>query len=262
MKQFFTKSLLTASLAVVTTLSFGQTTAMNFSGLDCNGNSVDLFADLDAGKAVMLIFYMPNCGTCPPVATKMQTMANNINATHPGLVKAYAFPYQNSTTCTYSASWVTNNNLPLFAPLDSGAAQVAYYGGFGMPTVVLLGGNNHDVLFVTQNFTTGDTTTMRDLILNTFTAGTTELSMINSLEVFPNPSTDVIHLSFNVPSNTESFVELIDLDGKQVLVSEKTQFTEGLVQQELNVSGIPSGSYLVRVHMNGTIATQNVNVAH
>jgi len=262
MKQFFTKSLLTASLAVVTTLSFGQTTAMNFSGLDCNGNSVDLFADLDAGKAVMLIFYMPNCGTCPPVATKMQTMANNINATHPGLVKAYAFPYQNSTTCTYSASWVTNNNLPLFAPLDSGAAQVAYYGGFGMPTVVLLGGNNHDVLFVTQNFTTGDTTTMRDLILNTFTAGTTELSMINSLEVFPNPSTDVIHLSFNVPSNAESFVELIDLDGKQVLVSEKTQLTEGLVQQELNVSGIPSGSYLVRVYMNGTIATQNVNVAH
>jgi hypothetical protein len=146
--------------------------------------------------------------------------------------------------------------------LDSGAAQVAYYGGFGMPTVVLLGGNNHDVLFVTQNFTTGDTTTMRDLILNTFTAGTTELSMINSLEVFPNPSTDVIHLSFNVPSNTESFVELIDLDGKQVLVSEKTQLTEGLVQQELNVSGILSGSYLVRVHMNGTIATQNVNVAH
>jgi hypothetical protein len=115
---------------------------------------------------------------------------------------------------------------------------------------------------VTQNFTTGDTTTMRDLILNTFTAGTTELSMINSLEVFPNPSTDVIHLSFNVPSNAESFVELIDLDGKQVLVSEKTQLTEGLVQPELNVSGIPSGSYLVRVHMNGTIATQNVNVAH
>lgn len=262
MKQLITKSLLTVSLTLVTTLSFGQTTAMNFSGVDCNSNSVDLFSDLDAGKAVMLIFYMPNCGTCPPVASKMQTMANNINATHPGLVKAYAFPYQNSTTCTYSASWVTNNNLPLFAPMDSGAVQVAYYGGFGMPTVVLLGGNNHDVLFVTQNFTTSDTTTMRDLILNTFTAGTDELSVINSLEVFPNPSTDVIHLSFNVPSNATSFVELIDIDGKQVLVSENTQLTEGLVEQELNVSGVPSGSYLVRVHLNGIIATQKVNVSH
>lgn len=262
MKQLITKTVLTVSLTLVTTLSFGQTTAMNFSGVDCNSNSVDLFSDLDAGKAVMLIFYMPNCGTCPPVASKMQTMANNINATHPGLVKAYAFPYQNSTTCTYSASWVTNNNLPLFAPMDSGAVQVAYYGGFGMPTVVLLGGNNHDVLFVTQNFTTSDTTTMRDLILNTFTAETAELSVINSLEVFPNPSTDAIHLSFNAPSNSTSFVELIDIDGKQVLVSEKTQLTEGLVQQELNVSGVPSGSYLVRVHLNGIIATQKVNVSH
>ena len=143
-----------------------QTTAMNFSGIDCNGNNVDLFQDLDAGKSVVLFFYMPSCGSCPPEALKIQTMANNINAVQPGKVKAYAFPFQNSTTCSYSSGWVTTNGLPLYIPMDSGAAQVAYYGGFGMPTVVLLGGgSNHSVQFVTQNFVTSDTTTMHNLIV-------------------------------------------------------------------------------------------------
>jgi hypothetical protein len=72
---------------------------------------VDLFADLDAGKAVILHFFMPSCGSCPPPAQKIQTMANNINAMHPAMVKGLCFPFQNSTTCAYAASWVSSNNL-------------------------------------------------------------------------------------------------------------------------------------------------------
>src|SRR3989344_5400912 len=177
MKTKLYKSLATASFAMLAFLGFGQTTAMDFSGQDCD--------------------------------------ANNVNATHPGLVKAYAFPYQNSTTCTYSSSWVVNNNLPLFAPMDSGAVQVAYYGGFGMPTVVLLGGDNHDVLFVTQDFNTSDTTTMRDLILNTFTAGVEEQTVITDLSVYPNPTTDFINVSFHSNSGSEGYIELTDLTGQR-----------------------------------------------
>lgn len=248
--------------AIASTFSFAQTTAMDFEGVDCNGNNVHLFSDLDAGKAVILEFYMPNCGSCPPPAQQVQAMANNINATHPGLVKAYAFPFQNSTTCAYSNSWVMNNNLPLFAPMDSGAVQVAYYGGFGMPTIVLLGGANHDVLFVTQDYNTSDTTTMRDLILNTFTAGTPALGTANTaLEVFPNPSSDVVHVRFTATANSESWVELLTLDGKQVAKLNQQPVQQGTIEQQLSVSGIPAGNYLVRVHLNGTSTTQPVQIA-
>lgn len=259
MKKIITLSVLTLCFG---SFGFGQTTAMNFSGMDCNGNSVDLFSDLDAGKAVMLIFYMPNCGTCPPVASKMQTMANNINATHPGLVKAYAFPFQNSTPCSYSSNWVMNNSLSLFAPMDSGAVQVAYYGGFGMPTVVLLGGANRDVLFVTQDFNTSDTTTMHDLILNTFTAGVEEQTINAQLSAYPNPAADQLTVSFRAQSDSEAWIELTDLSGKQVLVVGKEQWNKGTIEKQLNVSGVPAGNYLVRVHMNGAVATQKVNVVH
>jgi hypothetical protein len=85
-------------------------------------------------------------------------MANNINAMHPGLVKGYAFPFNNTTTCAYSSSWVSSNGLSSFyVPMDSGAVAVAHYGGFGMPTVVVLGGMDHRVMYVSQSFSNADT---------------------------------------------------------------------------------------------------------
>lgn len=259
MKTTLLKGLTTALFALLTTLGFSQTTAMNFTGQDCNGNNVDLFADLDAGKAVMLIFYMPNCSSCPPVASKMQTMANNINASHPGLVKAYAFPFQNSTTCAYSSGWVVNNNLPLFAPMDSGAVQVAYYGGFGMPTVVLLGGDNHDVLFVTQDFNTSDTTTMRDLILTNVTAGLDQ-NYIQHVSAYPNPASDLLTVNFEVLQGAEMNMQITDLSGKAVLKFDTEKLNEGLMQKQIDVSKLPVGSYLLSIEMDGTLTTEKIHV--
>lgn len=234
-----------------------QTTAMNFSGVDCNGNNVNLFQDLDAGKAVVLFYYMPSCGSCPPEATKIQTMANAINAIDPGKVKAYAFPFQNSTTCTYSAGWVVNNNLPLYTPMDSGAVQVAYYGGFGMPTVVLVGGGmNHDVLFSTQNFTSSDTTIMHDLIMN-MTAGIKE-STISTVEVFPNPTSD----EFKVESNStiEPTFEFLDTSGKSVEV--KVLKIEHMNQYVFDTKKVSNGTYYLKVNTAGKIETKKVSIIH
>ena len=260
MKTLLYKSLATASVVLLSFFGFSQTTAMNFSGEDCSGNNVDLFSDLDAGKAVMLIFYMPNCGSCPPVASKMQKMANNINATHPGLVKAYSFPYQNTTTCSSSASWVASNKLSLFTPMDSGAAQVAYYGGFGMPTVVLLGGNNREVLFVTQDFNTSDTTTMRDLILNNLTAGIKEKTTLQKLSVYPNPASKVVTVNFEAKLEAELALQITDLSGKVVLTFEKEKLNKGLIEKQIDISSLPIGSYILSLEMNGTFVNEKINV--
>jgi hypothetical protein len=70
-----TKSILTTiALMFVMTISKAQTTGMQFSGKDCNGNPVDLFADLDAGKIVILHFFMPSCGSCPPPWNDLQQL--------------------------------------------------------------------------------------------------------------------------------------------------------------------------------------------
>jgi hypothetical protein len=261
-----TKSILTTiALTFVITISKAQT-PMQFSGVDCNGGSVDLFADLDAGKAVVLFYYMPSCGSCPPPAQKIQTMANNINATYPGMVKGYAYPYQNSTTCAYSSSWVSSNGLStIYAPMDSGATQVAYYGGFGMPTVVLVGGSgaNKRVLFSTLSFSTSDTTAMRDSILALFsTTGIADLpSTVNAFSVYPNPSTDNVSINLDLKEPSNLLIDVTDITGKQVVIISDEKLS-GLITKQFNTTGLPSGNYFVRIKLNGQTAIKKLIVNH
>ena len=239
-------------------------TAMQFSGQDCDGNAVDLFADLDAGKAVILHFYMPSCGSCPPPASKIQMMANNINEMHPGMVKGYAFPFQNSTTCDYSATWVSGNNLSdLYAPMDSGAAQVSHYGGFGMPTVVLLGGSDHRVMFSSLSFSSSDTTEMRDSIMNLIegTTGIANPGIVPAFQVFPNPADQNVSVNLNVKESSDVVIDILDVTGRQIalLMNEKQS---GIVTKQFGTSSLSNGNYLIRMQLNGKASYQKLTVAH
>lgn len=239
---------------------------MQFAGVDCNGNNVDLFADLDAGKAVILHFYMPSCGSCPPPAQKIQAMANTINAMYPGMVKGYAFPFQNSTTCIYSSGWVSSNALgTLYAPMDSGAAHVANYGGFGMPTVVLLGGAapNRRVMFSTLSFSTSDTTEMRDSILALISmTGINDLpSAVNSFSVYPNPASDNVVINLDLKETSKLIIDVTDITGKQVaIISNEKQ--SGIITKQFNTAALPNGNYFVRLQVSGKTATQKLMVNH
>lgn len=249
----------------VVTISNAQITARQFNGLDCNGTAVDLLADLDSGKAVILHFYMPNCGSCPPPAKKIQDMANNINAMYPGMVKGYAFPYQNSTTCSYSSTWVSSNGLSaLYAPMDSGEEHVSHYGGFGMPTIVLLGGLDHKVLFSTMSFSTSDTTIMRDEIITLFGGSTAIFDLhplVSSFSAFPNPASTQISIRLELKDPSALCIDVTDITGKQILVVLDENLS-GVIHREVNTEGFPNGIYFVRLHTNGKTTTQKICVVH
>lgn len=241
----------------------GQTTAMPMSGLDCNGNSMDVFADLNAGKAVVLFYYMPNCGTCPPHASRIQSMVNNVMNTYPGMVTGYAFPFQNTTTCAYSQSWVTNNSLNFYAPMDSGAASVAYYGGFGMPTVVLLGGLDHRIMFSTQNMTVGDTTIMRDSILNLFATGVNTLpGFISAFNTFPNPSNTSVQIELNLTKASMIKLEVVNILGEIVEIAFNGETGPGLFRKEISTAAYPNGTYFIRITSEGEVSNQSFSVIH
>lgn len=261
MKKLF---FLSIALMFVITISKAQT-VMQLKGVDCNGNTHDLMADLDAGKAVLLHFFMPSCGSCPPPAQKIQKMAMNVMKKYPGSVTAYALPYNNSTTCSYASTWCSSNNLSLYMPFDSGATQVANYGGFGMPTVVLLGGKDHRVMFATQSFSTSDTTIMRDSIL-AILAGTTGIDDISNtvsiFTVYPNPATDAVTINLELKETSTLLIELTDITGKLVNTILNEKLNAGLVNKQINTSSLPNGNYLIKLSANGKTAIQKVSVVH
>lgn len=241
-----------------------QTSALQINGPDCNGNMHNLYADLDAGKAVLLHFFMPNCSSCPPPAQQIQAMANKIMLSHPNMITGYAIPYNNSTTCTYTANWVNIAGLSLYAPYDSGAYQVAYYGGFGMPTVVLLGGSDHRVMFSTLNYTPSDTTIMRDSILALLNtpSGIAISDYESAFNVYPNPANDMITIDIKMKSKTDLLIELTDVTGKQLSIIADEKQTNGVIKKQFNTALLPDGNYLVRLTQAGKTTTQKLTIVH
>ncbi len=260
------KAFLLSTSLLLALVSKGQTNAMDFERTNCNGSTNHLFQDLDEGKAVVLFFYMPNCGSCPPPAKKVEAMLKNIDSQYPGKVKAYAMPFNNSTKCPNVSSWVTTNNLSLYTPMDSGAAQVAYYGGFGMPTVVLLGGTDHRVMFSTQNFATGDTTAMRDSILNLFGAPTginTRSSVeVDSFEVFPNPVKTDLTIDFKLFKTGTVKVELVDITGKVAAILLDEKMNAGTLKLTYSVADVAPGEYLLAITANEQRVSRKINITH
>lgn len=242
-----------------------QTTAMNFNITDCNGNPHNLFADLDAGKAVIIEFFMTSCGSCITAGNTLEDMKANLLSEFPGMIKSYAFGYNNSYSCATVNNWVTTNGFTS-NPSDSGATQVAYYGGMGMPTIVILGGGTSHLVLGSPyvGFTTGDTTTMANDIRN-FLNGTSsveENTSFSGLSVYPNPANADVNVTFEMKTDGEVIVDVVDLTGRVIKTVFNGNLQSGAVIQTFNTSEIAEGNYLVRISSRGNVTHQNLSVVH
>jgi len=241
-----------------------QTTAMDFTMVDCNASTTHtLYSDLNSGKAVIIEFFMTSCGSCITAGQKLESMKSNLLAQFPGKIKSYAFGYNNSYSCTTVKNWVINNSFTSI-PSDSGAAQVAYYGGMGMPTIVILGGSNHSVLGSPYvGFTTNDTTTMAaDIraLLNTTTAIKENQSVVSDIIIFPNPASTEFKISLTLNENSHVIFDVLDITGRVVInaVNEKAQ--SGIYTKSINTTNLAVGNYIVRINVNGVISQQKLNI--
>jgi hypothetical protein len=242
-----------------------QTTAMDFNCTDCSGNWHHLFADLDAGNAVILEFFMTNCTPCVTAGNHLEAMKADLLAEFPGQIKAYSIGFTNSYNCTSINNWVTNNGFTTVA-MDSGATQVAYYGGMGMPTIVVLGGTSHDILGAPYvGFTPSDTAVMAYDIrqfLGTPTAVDPGTVSGTQVHLFPNPASDRIHLQLDSQVEGELQVQVMDLTGRHVASLAHEMVPAGPIQKTFSTSALPGGSYLLRVSLAGQASTHKITVAH
>jgi hypothetical protein len=247
-------------LAIATMFAMGiakaqVTTAMDFHREDCNGNMQHLFTDLDAGNAVILEFFMQNCTPCVDAGHELEAMKADLLAQFPGRVKSYALGFIDSYSCSSNASWVTDNGLTSI-PMDSGFAQVAYYGGMGMPTVVILGGgSSHSVLGqVYMGFDSGDTSRMASdmrMFLSTPLEADPSENVVSTVALLPNPASDHFNLQMGMGMPAHLRVELLDLAGRQLGVLVDQRVGIGDIDWSFSTGGLANGSYLLRVNYDG-----------
>src|SRR5215510_6789242 len=104
-----------------------------------------------------------------------------------------------------------------------------------MPTVVVVGGADHRVLFSTQSFSTSDTAIMRDSILQLLnpSASNTDFSNeVKTFTIFPNPASTSITLQLELNALSNISIDVLDIVGKKVLsVLEESQI--GMFSKQL-----------------------------
>ena len=252
------------ALTITSFTCVAQTTAMNYNFIDCAGNPQSIFADLDAGKALIIEYFMTSCSPCITAGATLEAMKADLMAEFPGMIKGYAFGFSDTYNCTTVNNWVTTNGITSI-PADSGALQVAYYGGMGMPTIVILGGGtSHTVLGAPYlSYTTSDTATMATDIRNFLNGtGIKENNLISNINLYPNPSNEQVRLTFELKEISTVKIELFDISGRLVSTIAEKKNQVGEIVETINTNLFSEGSYLIQINANGNISKQKLNIIH
>lgn len=225
---------LSAALLAATGLS-AQTTALDFTANDCDGVSHTLFSDLDAGYCVVMDLVMMGCPSCGPATLAIH---DNVipNVSDPSRVKFYSIGYTNSITCSQITAW--RDALPLSHPVFAGmSAQTTYYGGMGMPTVIVLGGgSSHAVYYNHLGYSASQATPMINAINTALAeANGIEENGVRRVTLGPNPVTSTLNLN-----GTYVAVKVTDMQGRVVM-------NTGIVGGTLEVGSLPTGTYNVEL---------------
>ena len=227
------------------TTSFAQTAA-DFTSNDCASSSHHLFADLDAGKVIVLVWVMP-CGACVGQSLTANNVVASYATSNPNTVFMYLCDDFGNTSCSSLSSWATSNGITGATAFSDASISQSSYGTAGMPKIVVLAGSSHTI-FLNQNNSLL-ASTLEDAINSALSStGISESNTsLSSLAVFPNPASSSAEIKFTLVKNSDLTIELFNLQGKKI----KNIFTGNRSAGEniiaLDYTGIDSGMYLVHV---------------
>ncbi|MEO6902305.1 MAG: T9SS type A sorting domain-containing protein [Bacteroidia bacterium] len=250
------KILLSTFAVIVASLGFGQT-AVDVTVTDCASASHHLFAELDAGKVVVLCWVMP-CATCiAPASMGASVVKSKAN---PNVV-FYLVDDAGDTNCKTLTDWSTKNKIPTNAVFGNAGnvIKMTDYGTEDMPKTVILGGKDHHV-FYNQNgaVSSSDMQTAIDKALVTGIEETANGSM--KLTIYPNPVAAIAMVSYTLINASTVTIQVMDVVGKTVKMVALGNQSSGKQEYQLNLELLTSGIYLVKLNAGETTETFKLTV--
>lgn len=105
-----------------------------------NGRQYDLYAQMDSGFVIVHEYVMMSCRPCITAGKGLENIVNSLRKLHPGRVKYFQTVFEDETDAATMKKWVKDNGFTPDAVFIKGAKEVEFYGGMGMPTILVLGG--------------------------------------------------------------------------------------------------------------------------
>ncbi len=243
------KNILVLILSVLSGIfAFAQTTATDFTVNDCGGTPVHLFAELDAGKVIVLAMVDP-CGSCINPAKNALTTVNSYASTNPGKVIYYLVDDFGNTSCTSLAGWGSTYGITGVVTISNTAVNQNSYGGAAMPKIVVVGGPSHTVYFKQDNgLNTANLTAAINQALTA--AGIDEKKADFQFSMFPNPSTDKSVVSFVLSKSANVEFEIYNVLGAKVKTIAAEKMGPGLHETTIDFESLNSGVYFIKMNVN------------
>ncbi|MEM7101478.1 MAG: FG-GAP-like repeat-containing protein [Bacteroidota bacterium] len=77
-----------------------------------------------------------------------------------------------------------------------------------------------------------------------------DLEVISGIELFPNPASERLNISFNSEGTDAVMIQLYDILGREIARDEMNNIVRGQNDHQMDVSALPSGVYTVRFTVN------------
>lgn len=225
-------------------------TAVNFNANDCMGTNHDLFADLDAGKIVVLIWVMP-CSNCINEALTAQTQVQNALASNPGRILYYLTDDYANTDCQTLNSWCSTNGITDAKVFSNAAIKMTDYGSNGMPKVIVVGGANHQIYY-NQNAPNVNATGIKNaidaaILSNTLTTKIQqyEKEETERIKIYQNPSAEFSNVSVNQLFESRVNISIFNELGQNVYDIYSGNLCMGVHKFEIKTQDLKNGNYFV-----------------
>lgn len=258
------KSLLIGfTLFLMQIVAIGQTTATDFTLTDCAGNSHSLFADLDAGKVIVISFIMP-CASCIAPSVSAYDVVANYAISDPGRVVFILSDDNGTTSCSSLTTWASQNGMPNATVISTTALKMSQYNGngVGMPKIVVLGGPNHTVYYnENDGENSHDLNTAVNEALGTSGINESENAIVN-LNVLPNPVKNSATISYNLNQPNGVSIEIYNVLGEKVQTLDYEKHTAGKHTAQIDLETFTNGIYFIKLNASNTSETVKFTVAH
>lgn len=227
-------------------ISFGQSNATDFNATDCDGNSHNLFSELDAGKVIVIAWVMP-CGSCISDPLSAHTTVQTYSSSHPGQVLFYLADDFANTNCGSLSGWASNYGMGNSTKFSDAAVNMSDYGAYGMPKIVVLSGKDYKVYFNKNSTASGIGASIDQALADNVVGLSEHKNSKIELNSFPNPAQNVLNLRYTLRQSSKVNIEVLDLGTNVVIISNEQHHEAGTHESVFDVSTLSNGIYFLKV---------------
>lgn len=139
--------------------------------------------------------------------------------------------------------------------MDNTSSPLATYTGTAIPADVTSPSGKMRVIFKSNTSITAEGFTAS---YTSSLAGVEEFSAVKDMNIYPNPASSQLHVSFDIIENTDVTIKLMDLTGRQVYSEIYTNGNK--FEKDIDISGFTKGVYNLQIITSGDLINKKIVV--